>query len=65
MTVRPPAPLLVSAPVPPMALATVTLSERLKTSVPLSVTAPLPSVPMVPPSPICKVLLPLMVVEPL
>ena len=50
-----PVPTWVSAPVPEMTLATVTASERLKARVPLSVTAPVPSVPVVPPAPTCRV----------
>ena len=45
----------VTEPVPPMSLATVTASLRLNTSEALSVTAPVPSVPAVPPLPICRV----------
>ena len=50
-----PAPDCVSAPAPEIALATVIESARLKVSVPLSTTAPAPSAPEVPPSPIWSV----------
>ena len=42
------------APVPLMSLATVTLSERLKASVALSITAPVPRVPTVALLPTCR-----------
>ena len=47
--------LMLTAPAPEMALATVTSSERLMARVALFATAPVPSAPVVPPSPICKV----------
>lgn len=50
-----PEPLMLTAPAPAIALAMVTLSERLKARVPLLVTAPAPREPDVPPLPICKV----------
>ena len=50
-----PAPACVSVPVPPMALPTVMLSLRLNDSAALLVTAPVPSVPLVPPLPTCTV----------
>ena len=48
-------PFTTTLPLPPIALATVVSSERLKLSVPLLVTAPLPKLPLVPPLPICRV----------
>jgi hypothetical protein len=48
--------------VPLMALAIVTVSDRLKTSVSLLVTGPVPSVPLVPPLPTCSVPLVIVVV---
>ena len=42
---------LVKLPVPLMSLAKLKLSERLICSVPLLITAPVPSVPVVPPLP--------------
>ena len=57
-------PSLVKAPVPEMLLATVTSSERLKLRVLLLTTAPVPRLPLSPPSPICNVPA-LMVVVPL
>ncbi len=46
-----PVPDWVTEPVPLMALGTVSVSVRLNTSAPLSVTGPVPSVPEVLPSP--------------
>ena len=48
-------PLLTSAPVPLIALASVRLSDRLICSVPLLLTAPVPRRPAVPPLPTSKV----------
>ena len=48
-------PLLVTAPVPLIAFATVIASLRLNANVPLLTTAPVPSDPVVPPLPICNV----------
>ena len=51
-----PVPAWVTVPVPEiLALTTKALSLRLKTRAPLSVMAPVPMVPDVPPLPICKV----------
>lgn len=50
-----PVPFWFNVPVPLMALATVRELLRLNTNEALSVTAPEPKVPAVPPSPICKV----------
>ena len=50
-----PAPIWLTLPVPEMALETVSALERLNTRVPLLVVAPVPSVPVVPPSPTCSV----------
>ncbi len=50
-----PVPFWFNVPVPLMALATVMELLRLNTNEALSVTAPVPKVPVVPPSPICKV----------
>ncbi len=55
LNVMPPELVTVSAPAPLMVLATVVESVRLKMSVPLLLTDPLPSAPDVPPSPICSV----------
>ena len=49
-----PAPILVTLPVPEMLLAIVFVLERLKTRLALLMTAPLPSVPAVPPLPTCR-----------
>ena len=54
VSVRLPAPSLVSVPVPPIALAAVRSLLRLKTSAALLVTAPEPKAPVVPPSPTCR-----------
>jgi len=55
LKVRPPEFVTVRAPAPLMLLATVVESVRSNTSVPLLLTAPLPSAPDVPPLPICSV----------
>ena len=52
-------------PVPEMLFETVIVSVRPNVSTPLSVTAPLPSVPVVPPLPIYKVELVVVTVAPL
>ena len=57
-------PAWVNEPLPLMALLTVVALERLKISVPLSVIAPVPMEPDVPPLPICKVAPELIVVAP-
>ena len=59
-----PEPLKLTTPVPEMALPTVTASLRLKASVALSTTFSVPSVPEVPPLPICKVPAEMVVVPP-
>jgi len=53
-----PLPLLASEPAPLMALATVTVSLRLKTRAPSFRTRPPPRLPVVPPLPIWSVLPP-------
>lgn len=50
-----PEPACRSRPDPVITLPTVITSDRLKASVPLSVTAPEPSDPDVPPAPTCSV----------
>ena len=50
-----PEPDWITVPLPDIAFKTVRLLLRLKTSVALSVTLPLPSVPSIEPDPICKV----------
>ena len=50
-----PTPCCRSVPVPLIRFGTVIVSLRLKMSAPLSVTLPLPSVPLTPPLPICSV----------
>ena len=57
-------PTCVSVPVPLMAALIATASDRSKTRMALFTTAPVPSVPLVPPLPICRVP-PLIVVPPL
>ena len=49
-----PVPLFVTAPVPLIVLPTVSASLRLNASVALLTTFPVPSDPVVPPSPICR-----------
>ena len=56
-----PVPAWLRAPAPPMALAAVSELLRLKTSVALFVTAPVPSEPVVPPLPTWSVPLPIVV----
>jgi len=50
-----PPPIWLTIPVPEMLFATVIVSLRLKASVALSTTLAVPSVPEVPPLPICSV----------
>ena len=50
-----PAPAWVTAPVPEISLETVKASDRLNCSVALLTTAPVPSVPAVPPAPTLSV----------
>ena len=56
-----PAPAWTSAPLPLIALASVTVSLRLKLSVPSLTIAPAPMLPVVPPLPICNVPAPIVV----
>ena len=60
----PPTPSCVRVPVPEMTFDTVGVSVRSNTRFALSVTAPVPRLPVVPPFPICIVPVPLIVVVP-